>query len=69
MTNGERWSMTKYGQKFHILKNAGDPSNEGIAVCNPYLKLYGTTGTSSEDMPVGMMCEKCLKLSGYHDHE
>ena len=65
----ERWSMTSSGQKFHILKNAGDSSNEGIAICNASLKLYGTTGTTSNNMPAKMMGSRCLKLSGYHDHE
>lgn len=65
----ERWSLSNTGNKFHILKNPGDPVNEGQSICSKSLKLYGTTGTTGKGMTSGMMCKHCLKLAGYHDHE
>jgi hypothetical protein len=65
----ERWSMTKSGNRFHIIANPGIANIDGIALCNSSYTLWGTHGTTSKNMPAEMMCRRCLKLSGYHDHE
>jgi hypothetical protein len=67
--SGERWSMTKSGNRFHIISNPGIANIDGIALCNSSYVLWGTTGTTSTNMPAKMMCKQCLKLAGYHDHE